>query len=96
LSFIAGLLVIIFKADTHRLIPLHSVGVFVSFTLGQYGMVNHWRKEREKGWLNRAVINGSGAVVTPLIQYIKLIADAAGEDEKIKVKIILMIPVKRL
>lgn len=73
LSFIAGLLVIIFKADTHRLIPLYSVGVFVSFTLGQYGMVNHWRKEREKGWLKRAVINGFGAVVTLLTTIIILV-----------------------
>lgn len=64
LSFIAGLLVIIFKADTHRLIPLYAVGVFLSFTLGQFGMVNHWRKERDKGWKKRAIINGIGAFIT--------------------------------
>ncbi|AYD41173.1 APC family permease [Clostridium fermenticellae] len=64
LSLIACLLVIIFKADTHRLIPLYAVGVFISFTLGQFGMVNHWRRVKEKGWRKRAVINGFGAFVT--------------------------------
>jgi amino acid transporter len=73
LSFIACLLVIIFKADTHRLIPLYAIGVFISFTLGQYGMVNHWRKEREKGWKKRAIINGFGALVTLLTTIIILI-----------------------
>jgi amino acid transporter len=73
LSFIACLLVIIFKADTHKLIPLYSVGVFVSFTLGQIGMVNHWTKERKHGWVKRAVINGFGAVVTLLTTIIILV-----------------------
>ena len=73
LSFIACLLVIIFKADTHRLIPLYAVGVFISFTLGQFGMVNHWRKERDKGWIKRAIINGFGALVTLLTTIIILV-----------------------
>ena len=46
LSFIAGLLVIIFRADVHNLIPLYSVGVFLSFTLAQTGMVLHWKTSR--------------------------------------------------
>ncbi|WP_238903532.1 APC family permease [Clostridium sp. YIM B02506] len=73
LSFIACILVIIFKADTHRLIPLYAIGVFISFTLGQIGMVNHWRKSREKGWVKRALINGFGAVVTLITTIIILI-----------------------
>ncbi|MDP4146539.1 MAG: APC family permease [Bacillota bacterium] len=73
LSTIACLLVIAFKADTHRLIPLYAVGVFTSFTLGQFGMVNHWRKEREKGWKKRALINGVGALVTLLTTTIILV-----------------------
>ena len=64
LSVVACLLVIIFKADTHRLIPLYAIGVFTSFTLGQSGMVNHWRKVRDKGWRKGAIINGIGASVT--------------------------------
>ncbi|MFW2487498.1 APC family permease [Clostridium chromiireducens] len=73
LSFIACLLVIIFKADTHRLIPLYAIGVFISFNLGQYGMVNHWRKEKDKGWLKRAFINGFGALVTLMTTIIILV-----------------------
>ena len=73
LSLIACFLVIVFKADTHRLIPLYAIGVFVSFNLGQFGMVNHWRKERDKGWLKRAVINGFGALVTLLTTIIILV-----------------------
>lgn len=73
LSFIACLLIVAFKADTHRLIPLYAIGVFISFTLGQYGMVNHWRKERDKGWIKRAIINGFGAFVSLLTTIIILI-----------------------
>ena len=38
-----------FGGDTHALIPLYSVGVFVCFTLSQIGMVKHWREVRESG-----------------------------------------------
>ena len=38
-----------FGGDTHALIPLYSVGVFVCFTLSQIGMVKHWFSERESG-----------------------------------------------
>jgi amino acid transporter len=47
LAVLAGLLVIIFSGDTHALIPLYAVGVFLSFTLSQSGMVRHWLKERD-------------------------------------------------
>ncbi|NMF04179.1 APC family permease [Clostridium beijerinckii] len=73
LSCIACILVIVFKADTHRLIPLYAIGVFISFTLGQFGMVNHWRKEKGNGWVKRAIINGIGSVVTLLTTIIILI-----------------------
>ncbi|AAK78253.1 APC family permease [Clostridium acetobutylicum] len=66
LSIIAGILVIIFKADTHLLIPLYSVGVFLSFTLAQTGMVIHWNKTNEKGKNTRKLINGFGAAITLL------------------------------
>ncbi|MVX66277.1 amino acid permease [Clostridium chromiireducens] len=73
LSLIACLLVIAFKADTHRLIPLYAIGVFISFNLGQFGMVNHWRKERDKGWVKRAIINGFGGLVTSITTVIILV-----------------------
>ena len=48
LSIFSGLLVIAFGGDTSRLIPLYAVGVFLSFTLSQSGMVVHWLRERAK------------------------------------------------
>lgn len=60
----ASLLVIGFKSDTHLLIPLYSVGVFISFTLAQYGMFIKWRTLKEKGWQYKCWINGFGAIVT--------------------------------
>lgn len=48
LAIFSGLLVIGFGGDTSRLIPLYAVGVFLSFTLSQSGMVVHWLHERAK------------------------------------------------
>ena len=53
-----------FSGDTHRLIPLYMVGVFVSFTLSQAGMVVHWRNLRESGWRWRMALNAFGATCT--------------------------------
>jgi amino acid transporter len=47
LALFSSLLVIAFGADENRLIPLYAVGVFLSFTLSQAGMVRHWLKERK-------------------------------------------------
>ncbi len=45
LAVLSGILVAAFKGDTSRLIPLYAVGVFLSFTLSQSGMVRHWFRE---------------------------------------------------
>jgi amino acid transporter len=50
LAIFASMLVIAFGGDTSRLIPLYAVGVFLSFTLSQSGMVRHWLKERSQSW----------------------------------------------
>ncbi len=63
----AALLLIIFRGDTHALIPLYAVGVFLSFTLSQGGMIRHWLAERGPGWRRRLVVNGSGALVTGVV-----------------------------
>jgi amino acid transporter len=62
--FATGLLVIIFNADTHKLIPFYAVGVFLSFTLSQAGILTHWFKEKAAGWQIKALVNGIGALVT--------------------------------
>lgn len=64
LAGFAVVLLVVFNGDTHALIPLYAVGVFVSFTLSQGGMVRRWLRLREEGWWWRAWVNGIGAVVT--------------------------------
>jgi len=44
LAAVASLLIVVFNAETTRLIPLYAIGVFLSFTLSQAGMVVRWQK----------------------------------------------------
>ncbi len=69
----ASLLIIIFKSETHALIPLYSVGVFISFTISQFGMFKKWRIIKEKGWQYKCWINGFGALVTFIVSIIVFI-----------------------
>lgn len=64
LFLVSSLLVFIFKASTHMLMPLYAVGVFISFTLSQFGMFRKWQKNKEGNWKHKALINGFGAVIT--------------------------------
>ncbi|MBW9153202.1 APC family permease [Clostridium estertheticum] len=64
LAAAAGILIIVFKGDTHLLLPLYAVGVFLSFTLSQVGMYLKWTRSKEEGWKHKSVINGLGAIVT--------------------------------
>src|SRR5687767_14624274 len=67
LSAFAALLIIVFAGDTHALIPLYMIGVFLSFTLSQGGMIIHWKKLRGPGWKTSAAISGLGAFVTGVV-----------------------------
>ena len=64
LSAIAAVLIVLFKGESHALIPLFTVGAFFAFTLSQFGMVAHWRKLRSPGWRLRAFVNGLGGLTT--------------------------------
>lgn len=67
LGGVAALLIFAFGGDTHLLIPLYAVGVFLAFTLSQAGMVLHWRKLKTAGWRRSAIVNGIGAIATTVI-----------------------------
>ena len=67
LAGLAALLLVVFGGDTHALIPLYAVGVFMSFTLSQCGMVRRWLRLRGAGWRWRMVVNGIGAVATGVV-----------------------------
>ncbi len=80
LALIASVLIIIFDAREHNLLPLYAVGVFVSFTLSQSGMVIHWLRERTKpnfvatiGWRARIFLNGFGALCTFIVMLILMV-----------------------
>ena len=64
LGIFACSLLILFHGDTHALIPLYAVGVFISFTLSQAGMVRRWLTKRGPHWRKKLVVNGVGAVTT--------------------------------
>jgi amino acid transporter len=79
LSAVAIGLLVAFAGETTALIPLYSVGVFISFTISQAGMVRHWFEERRKGmrgWRWRLGINGFGAVLTGFVFVVVLVAKA--------------------
>jgi amino acid transporter len=58
LGVLACILIILFNADTHALIPLYAIGVFMSFTLSQTGMVVHWFGKHAF----KMLLNGLGAL----------------------------------
>jgi amino acid transporter len=67
LGLLAVILVVAFGGQTHALIPLFAVGVFLCFTLSQSGMVRHWLREQGPGWRWRLAINGVGAFTTGVV-----------------------------
>ncbi|HWH93109.1 MAG TPA: APC family permease [Baekduia sp.] len=86
LAGVASLLVVVFDANVTKLIQLYILGVFLSFTLSQAGMVRHWRDELAAAQLSaserrrlrrKQAINALGAVVTGLVFVIVLLTKFA-------------------
>ncbi|MER7409321.1 MULTISPECIES: APC family permease [Streptomyces] len=77
----AAILVVIYDADSTRLIQLYIVGVFVSFTLSQTGMVRHWNRllttetdpARRRHMHRSRAINAFGAFLTGVVLVVVLI-----------------------
>ena len=67
LAVLASLLIWIFGAEVSRLVQLYVVGVFLSFTLSQLGMVRRWLRTRDTGWQRSIVINAIGATTTAVV-----------------------------
>jgi len=76
LSVVAIAMLVAFGGDTHALIPLYSIGVFISFTIGQGGMIRYWLRERPEGWRRGLVVNGVGCVLTGVVAVVVLVAKA--------------------
>jgi hypothetical protein len=64
LGAVASVLILLFNGDTHRLLPMYAVGVFISFTISQIGMVRRWLRLRLPGWMRNAIINSIGGMTT--------------------------------
>ena len=64
LGVFASALLVYYEGDTHKLLPLYAIGVFLSFTLSQSGLVVHWTRTPEKGRGARLTLNLIGALVT--------------------------------
>ena len=86
LSGLAVLLVLVFNAEVTRLIQLYIVGVFVSFTFSQFGMIRHWNRnlltvsdpaERRRMLRNRSV-NAMGFLATGIVLVVVLVTKFAG------------------
>ncbi|MFE6843894.1 APC family permease [Streptomyces sp. NPDC057686] len=82
LALVAVALIVSFDAQLTRLIQLYIIGVFVSFTLSQAGMVRHWRRELDSPATpreqrihihRRRAINAVGATLTAVVLVIVLL-----------------------
>ena len=74
LTFLSGMLLVIFGGITDRLIPLFAVGAFLAFTMSQTGMVVHWQRLGGRGAWRNMLINGMGSAATAVTLAIVLIA----------------------
>lgn len=74
LALLTGLLLIIFRGVTDRLIPLYAVGAFLAFTLSQTGMVMHWKRNGGPGARRSMMVNGLGGVATGITTAVVLVA----------------------
>lgn len=74
LAVLAGVLLLVFGGVTDRLIPLYAIGAFLAFTLSQWGMVQHWRKNPGAHSRKSALINGLGGFVTGVTVIVVLVA----------------------
>lgn len=74
----AAVLLWAFHGQTHSLIPLYAVGVFLAFTLSQAGMVVRWYKGQQPGRRTGMIVNAIGAITTLIVLTIILMAKFRG------------------
>jgi len=66
LASLAALFLIVFGGETHALLPLYTVGVFIAFTLAQAGMVRRSLRESQRPW-STLIISAVGASITGIV-----------------------------
>jgi amino acid transporter len=70
LAATASLLIIAFHAHTNSLIPLYAIGVFLSFTVAQFGLVKRWKRVKGPQWKIKFAINTVGGIITTIVAVI--------------------------
>jgi amino acid transporter len=70
LGIASSAVLVLFDADTHKLIPLYAFGVFVAFTLSQAGLVVHWLRLKTRHWRLYLGLNALGMFVTGVVSLI--------------------------
>lgn len=72
----AAALIVLFGGDTHSLIPLYALGVFIGFTLSQAGMLKHHLINRKNGckrdfrWFQAFSLNALGMMATAVVSVV--------------------------
>lgn len=67
LAVSAAAVLVIYRADELKIIPLYVIGVFTNFTMAQAGLVKRWFRLRTENWRRYAAVNGFGAVTTGIV-----------------------------
>ena len=77
LAILASILIFAFGGVVNQLIPLYAIGVFLSFTLSQAGMLKRFVRLKEPGWKARAAVSGIGAAVTAVVAVVQAVTKAS-------------------
>ena len=81
-------------AQVDKLIPLYAIGVFTSFTMSQAGMAKHHVTRKEPGWRKGLFVNGTGAVLSAIVDVIIAVTKFKPPHEFLgSWAIILLIPI---
>jgi amino acid transporter len=74
ISVVSAVLILAFQGSVAGLVPLFTVGAFLTFTFSQAGMVRHWWRKRGRGWHWRLAVNAVGAATTTLVLAVVLVS----------------------
>ncbi|MEH7095880.1 APC family permease [Neobacillus vireti] len=78
LASFAALLIICFQAHTNSLIPLYAIGVFLSFSIAQIGLIRRWLKVKGPYWQLKFAVNIVGAIITTIVAIIFSVTKFSG------------------
>lgn len=78
LAALASLLILAFHAHTNALIPLYAIGVFLSFSVAQIGLVRRWKRVKGPWYKVKFFINFFGAIVTSVVAIIFAVTKFTG------------------